>query len=145
MKRQHWTAPTYVYHSSPSFGAWDAMFMWMMLDNINNASYARTAYNHSDDPAFREWRKEAEELAKDNEELKAKLDAMDEKVSSMTGEKDPNYLPEDVPVDAVFVPEVSKTISSNTAENDNMHNILALAALGILGSMILFYMFKGRR
>lgn len=102
----HWHAPTYVYSSSPSFGMWDSMLMWMMLDNINNNNYAKMAYNHANDPGFQEWRKEAERMAKDNAELKAKLNAMDAKLSKMSGPVDSSYLPPDIPPTVALAPEV---------------------------------------
>lgn len=92
-----WTAPQYVYQSSPSFGMWDGMMLWMMLDHINDDKYAKMAYNHANDPGFQQWKQEAAKLSESNTELKAKLAAMETKVAGMTGEKDLKYLPEGVP------------------------------------------------
>lgn len=87
-----WDAPTYVYAGSPSYGMWDAMFMYMMLDNMNDAS--RFAHNHASDPGYQEWRREAEALAKDNAELQAKLAALDTQTATLAGTPvDPSFLP----------------------------------------------------
>lgn len=91
-----YTPPVYVYNSAPSFGTWDALMLWYMVDHVNDDQYAKMYYNHSNDPAFQEWRKEAERLSADNAELKAKLAALDTKVGSMKDPKDPNYLPAEV-------------------------------------------------
>jgi len=101
-----WNAPSYAYQSSPSFGMWDGMMLWMMLDNMNDAKYARMAYNQSNDPGMQQWRAEANKLAESNTELKAKLAAMDAKVSGMTGEKDASYMPEGIPAAVVLSSEV---------------------------------------
>lgn len=92
-----WSAPQYVYQSSPSFGMWDGMMLWMMLDHINDDKYAKMAYNHANDPGFQQWKQEAAKLSESNTELKTKLAAMETKVAGMSGEKDPKYLPEGVP------------------------------------------------
>lgn len=92
-----WSAPQYVYYSSPSFGMWDGMMLWMMLDHINDDKYAKMAYNHANDPGFQQWKQEATKLAESNAELKTKLAAMETKVAGMSGERDSGYLPEGVP------------------------------------------------
>lgn len=97
--------PTYIYNTSPSFGAWDAMFMWMMLDSLNDKSHYQTYYHHQNDPGMQQWRNEANRLAKDNAELKAKLDSLDQKIGTMNKKgvkKDPNYLPKDVDPDVLL-------------------------------------------
>ena len=94
---QNWTPPVYTYNSAPRFGMWDALFWWMMLDNLGNNHYAAAAYNHSNDPGYQEWRKEADRLAADNKDLKEKLAKLDQKTAAMEGQpRDPSYLPEGI-------------------------------------------------
>lgn len=46
-KGRNWSTPGYAYNSSPSFGMWDAMFMWWMLDSMqSNAEVRAMAHNH---------------------------------------------------------------------------------------------------
>ena len=90
-----WSTPTYVYMSQPSFGMWDAMFWWWILDNNDS----KTVHNHYNDPGFQEWKSEAERLSKDNLELAAKLGVMENEIKDMEKKgvaRDPNYLPEGV-------------------------------------------------
>lgn len=104
-----YTPPTYVYNSSPSFGAWDAMFLWMMLDR---PSYHSTYYHHQNDPGFKEWRREAEKQAATNAELKAKLDKLDAQVNGMKGTKvDPSYTPTGVDSDLMLAENVVKGLN----------------------------------
>lgn len=101
-----WNAPSYAYMSRPSFGMWDAMFLWMILDNVGNRNYAAAAYNHADDPGFQEWRQEAERLAADNVELKEQLNSLDKEVASMSGPRDPGYIPEGMDPEVALAAEV---------------------------------------
>jgi TRAP transporter TAXI family solute receptor len=97
---QRYTPPVYVYQSSPSFGMWDTIFLYSLLNNANHGS--NFAYNHANDPGYQQWRKTAEEQAKTNEELRAKLAEMDKEVAVMKAKgakPDPNYLPPGVPAE----------------------------------------------
>lgn len=96
--------PTYVYNSSPAFGAWDAMFLWMLLDRPN---YHSTYYHHMNDPGFQQWRHEAEKLSSENAELKAKLNKLDSTVAQMTGTpRDSSFVPTGVSPDLMLSEDV---------------------------------------
>jgi TRAP transporter TAXI family solute receptor len=91
-----WSPPAYVYRSSPSFGVWDALMWWMIIDNLGNRKYTSTAYHHADDPGYRQWRQEADRLAQNNQELKEKLAKLDAEVKQQESEglaRDAAYLP----------------------------------------------------
>jgi hypothetical protein len=93
-----WSPPVYVYRSYNSFGIWDAMILWFMLDHINEAQYAAMYYNHRDDPGMQQFKKEAERLSAENADLKAKVAQLDESVKSLEqqGVKQyPSYMPPD--------------------------------------------------
>jgi chromosome segregation ATPase len=77
----------YIYNSYSSFGMWDAMFMWMLLDNINDDKYAKMYYKNMNDDGFEEFEEQLEELSEDNEELKKKLDSLNKKMESMKDTK----------------------------------------------------------
>lgn len=80
---RRWTAPNYAYVSQPSFGMWDAMFMWYILDTINDSSSRDTYYHHRDSEGMREWRAEADRLAKDNKDLQEQLAKLDAEMNSL--------------------------------------------------------------
>lgn len=104
-RSHHWNTPTYAYNSYSSFGVWDAMFMWMLLDRAHDRS--NFAYNHANDPGYVQWRQEANRLAADNAELKAKLDKLDNEVDQLHGQPiDPNYMPSDIPAEIAIAAEV---------------------------------------
>ena len=88
-----WRTPGYAYMSYPSFGMWDALIWWSILDNLGNRNRYAMAHHHASDPGYQEWRKEADRLGSENAELKQKLDELDRQVATMNGEPvDPNYL-----------------------------------------------------
>jgi TRAP transporter TAXI family solute receptor len=93
-----WKAPGFAYGMAPSYGIWDTLFWFMILDHLTDRNHAAMAYHHANDPGYQAWRKDADNLAKDNSELKGKLDALDKQVAAMKGTPvDPNYLPKGVP------------------------------------------------
>jgi len=104
-RAQGYQPPAYAFGGSPSFGMFDALFLYWMLDHASNRNVAATAYNHADDPGYRKWRQEVESLAKDNPEVKAKLDELDKQVKGLQAEgkpKDAAYLPTGVSPDVAL-------------------------------------------
>ena len=107
-----WNTPGYMFHSRPSFGMWDAMWMWFMLETVSNASHAAFFHHHYDDPGYQEWRHEANQLAQENADLKVKLDKLDSELKAQEGKpRDSNYLPEDTPAQVA--------LASSTIVEDN--------------------------
>lgn len=109
-----WTAPGYAYGTQRSFGLWDGLFLWFLLDNLARPGYADFFYHHQDDPGYQQWRAEAERLARDNSEIRQQLDALDRQVAADAGQpRDPNYLPPDTsPEIAVASPDEARTPST---------------------------------
>ena len=103
-----WSTPPWAFRSAPSFGMWDALFLWMVLDKITEPSHAAVAYNNQNDPGFQAWRAEANRMAANDAELKAKLDVMDAKLTAMQGQPhNPGALPEGVPAAVALAPAVA--------------------------------------
>ena len=103
-----WSTPPWAYRSAPSFGMWDALFLWMVLDKINEPSHAALAYNNANDPGFQAWRAEANRMAADDAQLKAKLDVMDAKLTAMQGQpRQAGVLPADIPASVALAPAVT--------------------------------------
>jgi len=106
-----YTPHSYAYNSSPSFGMWDSIALWYMLDNIGNRNQYAMMYNHQNDPGFQEWRREANRLSADNAELKAQLAMMDKNVSSMKGTPiNESYVPEGMDADILLSDKVANGI-----------------------------------
>ena len=102
-----WNSPGYAFSSRPRFGIWDGLFWWMILDNLTQRPYYAMAHHHSNDPGYNEWRSEANRLADSNQELKTKLNQLDNKVAEMEGTpKDAAYLPDDIPAEIAVAADV---------------------------------------
>jgi len=110
--------PVYVYNCPPRYGVWDAMFMWMMLDNMNSTMY----YNHRNDMEYQQWRADANRQAQDNAELRAKLAAMDQQVQALKAANtpvDPAYMPPNVnPAVAMSVEAAEATLPKDQVQNE---------------------------
>lgn len=139
-----WEAPTYVYSGYPSYGMWDSLALWYMLDNINDAHYRDMYYHHMNTPGMASWRKEAEELAKDNAELKAKLNALDVSVKDLETQgirRDQSYLPPGVDADILLSAEVLEdtkpVIKMCTGAKDrNYYNVAKIIGRDIASARI---------
>jgi len=99
-----YTTPSYVYGAYPSYGMWDTLFLYSLLNNNNNS--AQFAYNHQNDADYKEWRRDADRLAQSNAELRAQLAQMDAGSAKMTGAINPDYIPKGVDADIAMSQEV---------------------------------------
>ncbi|UEM01628.1 YjfK family protein [Skermanella rosea] len=93
-----WSVPGYAARSASRFGIWDGLFLWFLLDNLTRPGYADFFHNHQNDPGYQQWRAEADRLAADNADLRAKLNSLDQSLAGKQGQpRDPEYLPPDTP------------------------------------------------
>lgn len=100
--------PIVVNGGGNSFGMLSGLFLYSLLNNP--ASAGEYAFNHQNDPDYLKWRAEADQLAKDNAELKAQLDNIDTaKNAKGDAQPNPNWLPPGVPVSAVMSDEALKS------------------------------------
>ena len=109
-----------------SFGVWDGLFLGYLLNNLTRAGSVDFFRNHQDDAGVREWREQAERQARDNTELREKLDRLDRELAGRDGQRaaprDPNYLPPDVPPEVALAPAApandARTPTVGTAQAD---------------------------
>ena len=104
-----WDTPSYSYNSYSSFGVWDSLALWYMLDNINDAKQQQMYYHHMNTPGMQEWRREADRMALQNAELRGKLAAMDAenaRLASSGLKRNDAYVPEGVDADLLLASEV---------------------------------------
>jgi len=148
-----YTPPAYVYNSYPRFGMWDGMMMWFMLDNMSNRQYQNMYYNHQNDEGFKQWREEANKLAVDNADLKAKLAVLDNKVKELDGTPiDPNYMPDDVDHDLLLAKDVLDKKEGNIVTEEEEEDgfgflsiIATIAVIAILGALVSYVVVSRRQ
>ena len=116
---QGWAPPAYALGGQRSFGLWDGLFLWFLLDNLSRAGSTDWFRAHRDDPGVQQWRAEAERQAQSNEELRRKLDQLDRRLAEQAGQgapKDPGYLPPDTPPGVATAPEPDRRTPSAAPE-----------------------------
>lgn len=95
--------PIVVNSGNDSFGPLSGAFLYSLLNNVSSAG--AFAYHHERDPDYLKWRAEANELAKSNSDLKARLDQLDSEVKNPklnATAPDPSWLPAGVPAAATL-------------------------------------------
>ena len=132
-----WGPPGYAYRSYSSFGMWDALFLWFMLDSVSNASHAAWFYNHQQDPGYQDWRREADRLSADDAELKQKLANLDARTQTLEGQpRDPNYMPPDAKPDLALAAE--HAVAAPTPGTGHPVLYFLLGMLVLVGGLMLF-------
>jgi hypothetical protein len=133
-----WSPPVYVYHSYNTFGIWDAMMLWFMLDHIYEAQYAAMYYNHRDDPGMQQFRNEVQRLSAENADLKAKLAKMDESSKALEQQgvkKDPSYIPDDAASIAL-----AADIATKGAPKSGGFPWMWVIVIGVLALVVFYFM-----
>lgn len=86
-----------VIMQQPSYGIYDSLMMWSLLDNMGDR---HMYYHHQDDPAFVQWRNDADKLCKEgNTEICEKLNSLDNDVAELKNKgikKDVSYITDGV-------------------------------------------------
>ncbi|WP_244439463.1 DUF2491 family protein [Azospirillum baldaniorum] len=132
-----WRPPGWAYGSRPSFGLWNGLFLWFLLDNLTRPGYADWFHNHQGDPGYAEWRAEAERRAQGDPDLRQRLDDLDTRLRAQEDRpRDPGYLPPDIPRDvAQAAPETPSAPESSTeGSGGGLGTLLLLIVL--VGGMV---------
>lgn len=142
-----WSPPPYTTSAPRRFGVWDGLFLWFMLDTLTRPGHAAFFHNNADDPGYREWRQEADRLARDNAELRGKLDQLDQSVAAQSGApRQAGQLPPDVPADLARADSASSVDSASAAQasRGSGHGFWWWGLL-LLAAAVLFLLWRARR
>ena len=77
-----WQVPSYA--RSGSFGGMDAFMLWYMLSHMNGGG-SDFFRSNADSAGYREWRAEADRLARDNADLRSQLNDLDRSLARRDG------------------------------------------------------------
>ncbi|MFP5257712.1 MAG: hypothetical protein ACLGQH_01695 [Acidobacteriota bacterium] len=136
-----WSAPGYAYRSFPSFGIWDAMFLWFMLRQASGPSFL---YNHQNDPGVQAFRQEADKLAASNADLKKQLAEVDAKVEQMRKDGAPVDPKRLEGVDPSVALAAEQVVNENPARSSRFGSWLWIAGAGAAVA-VLFLLLTRRR
>lgn len=139
-RRNNYQPPVVVYNTSPSYGMFDTLALFMILDSIDDANdrseqAAMWAYSNGANPDYQAWRADAEKLAAQDATIKAQLAQMDAKVSALAAQNapvNPDALPEGVTPEMVVAPSA---VIEPANDNGGMGLGGWLALLLILGAV----------
>ncbi|HLN23285.1 MAG TPA: hypothetical protein VK558_04795 [Patescibacteria group bacterium] len=80
-----WSRPSYVPATPPYYGSGSSgisgIVWWMMIENLADHAVMATLMSHRDSDDYRAWRREADQQAATNAELRGRLDEMDHKLA----------------------------------------------------------------
>jgi TRAP transporter TAXI family solute receptor len=99
-----YSPPPYYTAFSPSYGLFNTMFMFWMIDSMHSNAEARAmAHNYQNDSGFKQFRADLEKQSANNAELKEKIAKMDAEMAKMKDQPvNPNYIPKGIPSDAIM-------------------------------------------
>ncbi|MGE0747107.1 MAG: DUF2491 family protein [Rhodospirillales bacterium] len=142
-RERGWSAPAYAYRSSPSFGVWDGLMLWFLLDNLSRPGSLDFFHNHRDDPGVAAWRSEAERLSRDNAALRGKLQDLDSGLARQADRPvDPAYMPPGVNPAVALAPQRAVAPQPEPASS-GMGGMLLVVVIG--GAVLLFLWYRRRQ
>jgi hypothetical protein len=129
-----------------SFGLWDGVFLWFLLNNLSRPGATDFFHNHRDDPGYREFRGEAERRAQEDPALRQRLDQLDRQLADRQDQpRDPTYLPPEVPPDVALAPrDDARTPTTGAAAEDGGGFGLIWPVVLVGGGLLLFRMRRQR-
>jgi hypothetical protein len=115
----HYQPPVIVYQHAPSYGLWDTVFLYMMLDRISqhNHDYAMWAYSHQTDPGYQAWMRDAQNS--NDAKVQAQLADLKAEVARLEAEKaqqNPAFLPSEVDASVALAPQAVLSAQANESE-----------------------------
>lgn len=75
--------PSYVYGMHPNYGIYDSYFMWLLLANAMQPSYAGWAYAHQNDPSYQQWYADMQQQAATNSQVASQLATLNAQVAAL--------------------------------------------------------------
>ncbi len=126
-----WSPRPSMLRSPARFGAWDALFLWFLLDNLTSPGHAAFFHHHQNDPAVAQWRAEAERAAAEDPDVRARLDQLDSQLVQLKDQpRDPSYLPPDTPPEAALARTAGPGGAGGDPEGGGFGGLLVLVLIG---------------
>lgn len=128
------------------FGVWDAAFLWFLFSNLNRPGSTDFFHNHRTDPAISDWRRQVEQQAGSDPEVRRRLDDLNAALERRRADPvDPTYLPPDATPDvATARPDGGRTPSPARASSGGGIGILIPVVLLLAGGAAVFWIVRRR-
>ena len=132
--QQGWSAPRYAAAAPRSFGVWDGLFLWFMLDHLTRPGYANFFRNQQNDPGLQQWRQQADQMAQEDPALRRKLAELDARTAEPDGSSGWVEVPPDIPpgVATADATKVRTPSSGGSGLGGTLFSILLLGGAGFL-------------
>lgn len=69
-----------------SFGAWDGLMLWSLLNSLSSPGHAEFFYNNQNSPAYQQWRAEAQRAAATDPTVRTRLAELDQRLAQSQGQ-----------------------------------------------------------
>jgi hypothetical protein len=136
-----WTPPPTIRPNVSSYGGWNPLLFWFLLDRLAQSGNSQFFHNHQYDPGYMQWRADADRRARDDPDLRAKLDNLDSTLAERQNEpRDPGYLPKGVSAQSAHASaDVVSTSDSPQGKKGSGVTLFIVAVLLIGAVAFLFY------
>lgn len=137
-----WTPPAYAVQGARRFGVWDAALLWFLFETLNRPGHAAFFHDNAEDPGVQAWRREAEQAAQDNGDLRGRLTALDAATAAQAGEpRRPGRVPDDVADQAA----AGAAAANDDANDDGTGLIVGLIVFALLVLFALAALYAAHR
>ena len=135
-----WRPSPYVRPTASSYNGWNPFLFWFLLDRLAQSGGADFFHHHEYDPGYAQWRGDADRLARDNAELRAKLDSLDAALAAKREDpRDSGYLPPGVSAASAHAAAEVVDASENPSGRAGGISLFIVAVVLIGAVVFLFY------
>ena len=129
-----WRPPVYVQPTTDTYHGWNPFLFWFLLDRLGRSGSTDFFHHHEYDPGYAQWRADADRQARDNAELRAKLDSLDAALAAKEDDpRDSRYLPAGVSAESAHATaDVAEPTSSGGGSSLFLVVVLLVGAVAFL-------------
>lgn len=135
-----WTPPPTIRPNVSSYGGWNPLLFWFLLDRLAQSGNSDFFHNHQYDPGYAQWRVDADRKAQEDPAVRAQLDKLDSALAERQNEpRDPGSLPKGVSPESARASADVVSISDAPPNKGSGVTLFIVAILLIGGVVFLFY------
>ena len=137
-----WNPPPSIRPPVSNYNGWNPFLFWFLLDRLAQSGNGDFFHHHQNDPGYGQWRADAERKARNDPDLRAKLDELDAAlVEKKDQPRDPSYLPKGVTKDSA---RASAEIATTSDESSGDGVALFIVIVVIVGAVAFIFYVRAR-